>query len=89
MVSKIYEIRVLKDGREVRDMPAFLDSIDLDDGDRTRDTLNRHVLGAALRAGAHRREIHRFHLEFRAIDGDGKGRGPVMFRHVPPAAEDA
>ncbi|MER7166746.1 hypothetical protein ABT336_11880 [Micromonospora sp. NPDC000207] len=66
-------------------MAAFLDGLDLDDADGTNDTLDRHVLGAALRAGANRREIHQFHLELRAIDGDGKGRGPVLFRWVPPA----
>ncbi|MER7331731.1 MULTISPECIES: hypothetical protein [unclassified Micromonospora] len=85
MSSKIYELRVFKDGREVRGMEPFLTSVDLADGDATADTLNRHLLGSALRAGAHRSEAHRFHLEFRDIDTDGKGRGPVLFRWAMPA----
>lgn len=68
-------------------MGPFLSSVDLEDGTATADTLNRHLLGAVLRANAHRRDAHRFHLEFRAIDGDGKGRGPVLFRWAMPAVE--
>lgn len=87
MASKIYEIRIFKDGREARGMDPFLTSVDLEDGAATADTLNRHLLGAVLRANAHRNDAHRFHLEFRDIDDGGKGRGPVLFRWAMPAAE--
>lgn len=87
MASKIYEIQVFKDRREVRDMQTFLSNVDLEDGAATADSLNRHLVGAVLRANAHRSDAHRFHLEFRDIDADGKGRGPVLFRWAMPAAE--
>lgn len=89
MASKIYEIQVFKDQRLVRDMPAFLAPVDLEDGETTKHTLNQHLLGAVLRAGSRRSDMHRFHLEFRDIDAGGKGRGSVLFRWVMPAAEDA
>ncbi|MFG2046103.1 hypothetical protein ACGFIW_01565 [Micromonospora sp. NPDC048935] len=89
MASKIYEINVFKDQRPVRDMPAFLSAVDLEDGENTERTLNQHLLGAVRRANAHRSDIHRFHLEFRDIDAGGKARGPVLFRWVMPASEDA
>ena len=87
MASKMYEARVYKDGRELRGEDPWLTTVDFDDGERTADKLDRHLLGAALRSGAHRTEVHRFHLEFRDIDGEGKGHGRVLFRWVPPAAE--
>ncbi|WP_328344744.1 hypothetical protein [Micromonospora sp. NBC_00421] len=87
MASKIYEITVYKDRREVRDMQPFLTSVDLEDGDTTADTLNRHLLGAVLRANAHRSDVHRFHLEARDVDRDGKGRGSVLWRWAMPAGE--
>lgn len=88
MASKICEIRVFKDGREVRGMQPFLTSVDLTEGESTANTLNRHLLGAALRDGSNRRDLHRYHLEFRDIDSDGKGFGRAL-RWVMPAAEDA
>ncbi|MEV0214325.1 hypothetical protein [Micromonospora sp. NPDC050695] len=89
MASKIYEISVFKDQRQVRDMPAFLAPVDLEDGATTMRTLNQHLLGAVLRANAHRTDMHRFHLEFRDIDAGGKGHGKVLFRWVMPASEGA
>ncbi|QKW15409.1 hypothetical protein [Verrucosispora sp. NA02020] len=88
MASKIYEINVFHNGRPVRDINPFLTAIDLEDGDKTGDTLNRHLLGAVLRSGSRRNTAHEFHLEVRDIDSDGKGRGPVLWRWAMPAEQD-
>lgn len=89
MASKIYEINVFHNGRPVRDINPFLTSIDLEDGDKTADTLNRHLHGAVLRSGNRASVAHEFHLEVRDIDTAGKGRGPVLWRWAMPAAEGA
>lgn len=92
MPPKIYEIKVFRNERETREINPFLASIDLSNSDgsaeTTAGTLNRHLLGAALRSGASRNQVHQFHLEVRDIDRDGKGAGRVLFRWVVPASED-
>lgn len=86
MPPKIYEIKVFKKDREVREINPFLTGLDLLDAEATADLLNRHLLGATLRSGARRDEEHEFHLEVRDINHEGKGAGRLLFRWVLPAA---
>jgi hypothetical protein len=85
-VLKLYEVRVFRVGREIRDVAPFVTTLDLDDALGTRDLLNRHVRGAAARNGAPASELHLFHLELRETSG-GRGRGDVLMRWAMPAPE--
>jgi hypothetical protein len=90
MPSKIYELRVFREGRQVNDTSPFLAAFDLSPAgaDRTATLLERHLRGAVRRAKAGAAEEHLFHLEARDITDEGKGIGQVLFRWVLPAEEE-
>lgn len=90
MPPKIYEIKVFRDGRELRDsdINPFLTGLDLTDAEVTADLLNRHLHGAARRSGARQDEIHLFHMEIRDVNHEGRGMGRPLFRWVLPAAPE-
>lgn len=93
MAPKIYEIKVFREGRELRDsdINPFLTGLDLSEreAEKTADLLNRHLLGAVRRSGARRDDVHLFHMEVRDINHEGKGAGRPLFRWVLPVpAED-
>lgn len=75
MASKLFEIKVFRKEREVDGVNPFVTGLDLDNAEVTYNRLNRHLIGAALRAGGTRSDLHEFHLEFREMDGHGKPSG--------------
>jgi hypothetical protein len=84
----LYELRVFRSGREVRDS-AYVTVLDTADVLGTRDLLDRHVEGCAARAGARRLEVHEFLLEVRNVDHGGKGFGDPLFRWALPMDPEA
>jgi hypothetical protein len=87
MAPKIYEIKLVKDGREVRDLDPYLTGLDLEEAETTTNRLNRHLLGAVQRSGGRRDQAHMYQLEVRDTIA-GKGAGKPLFRWALPAAED-
>jgi hypothetical protein len=88
VAAQIFEIKLYREGREVRGAEPFLTGLDLDAAEVTVPLLNGHLLGAVLRSGGRRDEQHLYHLEAKQVDRYGKGAGQVLFRWVLPAAED-
>lgn len=88
LAAQIFEIKLYREGREVRGSNPYLTGLDLEAADVTTPLLNGHLLGAVLRAGGRREEAHLYHLEARQVDRYGKGAGQVLFRWALPASED-
>lgn len=86
MPPKRFELRVIRQGREVRDA-VYVAVLDLDDVEGTRDLLERHILAAAERAGE-RHQAYLFTLDVRATDREGRGHGEPIFRVALPVAPE-
>lgn len=82
MVRQIHEL-VLLHGTEEVDKQAFLQVVDLEDPDSAADLLNRHLIGAALRAGGTPSDLHEYVLEVYEPASGGR-RGDLLLRWALP-----
>jgi hypothetical protein len=81
----MYELRVFKQDRELRrGAEAIRVPLDLLDGEETRDLLERHLVAAAERDGARRKEAHLYHFEVREVYRDGRTEREPSFKFSIP-----
>jgi hypothetical protein len=82
----MYEVRVFRGTQEVTGAGTpFTTALDLEAALSTHDLLARHLYAAVARAGGKPQvEAHLYHLEIRATDSQGRGRGNTLFRFALP-----
>jgi hypothetical protein len=85
MASRLYELKVHRNMRQIGGVNPFVIALDLSQPGVAAAHLDRHLLGAVLRDGANREEAHLYHVEVRDTDGYGKGTGQALFRWPLPA----
>ncbi|MCW6003830.1 hypothetical protein K1W54_04435 [Micromonospora sp. CPCC 205371] len=87
---KTYELRVFKRDREItRGAEAIRVPLDLSNAETTRDLLERHLIAAAERDGAHRREAHLYHFEAHEVySGEHVERRTAFKFSLPITPED-
>ncbi|MEU7170279.1 hypothetical protein ABZ949_02160 [Micromonospora tulbaghiae] len=83
---KLYELRPHRGGRAVRTPNRIVDALDLNKPEAVKDQLTRHLLAVADRDGARRAEVHLYHLDVHAIDGERVSREPSFQFSVPVEA---
>ena len=84
MPLRLYELRAARAGQATGDQDAFLAAVDLTDLAAAGALLDRHLTGAALRAGAELADIHLYRLDARHVNDHGAGYGDVVFRWALP-----
>lgn len=83
MPPKLYELKVYKGRREVDTPSRLLETLDLADPIGVKDLLRRHLLAAAERDGAPRRDTHLYHLDIHEVH-DGRPDRRVLFTFSVP-----
>lgn len=87
MAATRYELRFLREGREVRELPPVHEVLDLRDDYATFPLLDRHLRGAAKRAGMRDAEAPELLVEVRPVDDQGRGYGEPLLRRALPDDE--
>ncbi|GAA1680883.1 hypothetical protein GCM10009765_32570 [Fodinicola feengrottensis] len=70
------------------EIDKFVNMLDVADRDQLAELLERHLLAAADRAGAPRRDAHLYSLEIRDVDSQGSAYGKPLFQWALPMDPD-
>lgn len=94
MAMKLYELRIFRSesADDVQSVPVpvstFLAVLDLANQEQLAVLLERHLLAAADRVGARRREVHLFSLDVREVNERCAGVNKPLFRWTLPVGVD-